>query len=158
MICCLQWEISQTGLKGKEKIMLVCYFEMKLFEHVSASKISTTYNFLTYSHAVKALIRILNFILFIERLCFYEWFSRCPSARLSVCHTILTMFPSSYHHEIFSWVITISRMWCPCKRSRWNVKVTEVKTNFASIWAFPDHNPSLNTQMAMKWCTKLELA
>ena len=24
-----------------------------------------------------------------------------PSVRLSVCHTFLTMFPSSYHHEIF---------------------------------------------------------
>ena len=37
----------------------------------------------------------------------YEWFS--PSVRLSAClsvclsvrHTFLTMFPSSYHHEIF---------------------------------------------------------
>ena len=27
--------------------------------------------------------------------------SVCPSVRLSVCHTFLTMFPSSYHHEIF---------------------------------------------------------
>ena len=36
------------------------------------------------------------------------------------------------------------------------VKVTEVKTNFAPIWAFPDRNSSLNLQMAMKWCTKLE--
>ena len=25
----------------------------------------------------------------------------CPSVRLSICHTFLTMFPSSYHHEIF---------------------------------------------------------
>ena len=25
----------------------------------------------------------------------------CPSVRLSVCHTFLTMFPLSYHHEIF---------------------------------------------------------
>ena len=37
----------------------------------------------------------------------YEWYflSVCPSVRLSVClsvcHTFLTMFPSSYHHEIF---------------------------------------------------------
>ena len=28
-------------------------------------------------------------------------FSVCPSVRPSVCHTFLTMFPSSYHHEIF---------------------------------------------------------
>ena len=45
----------------------------------------------------------------------YEWYflsvcpsvrlsvrlSVCLSVRLSVCHTFLTMFPSSYHHEIF---------------------------------------------------------
>ena len=30
----------------------------------------------------------------------YEWYflSVCLSVRLSVCHTFLTMFPSSYHH------------------------------------------------------------
>ena len=38
------------------------------------------------------------------------------------------------------------------------VKVTEVKTNFAPIWVFPDRNCSLNLQMAMEWCTKLEVA
>ena len=37
----------------------------------------------------------------------YKWYfpSVCPSVRPSVCpsvcHTFLTMFPSSYHHEIF---------------------------------------------------------
>ena len=33
----------------------------------------------------------------------YKWYfpSVRPSVRLSVCHTFLTMFPSSYHHEIF---------------------------------------------------------
>ena len=45
----------------------------------------------------------------------YEWFS--PSVCLPVRHTFLTMFPSSYHHEIFrnyyQW-----QKWCPCKRSR----------------------------------------
>ena len=28
-------------------------------------------------------------------------FSVCPSVCPSVCHTFLTMFPSSYHHDIF---------------------------------------------------------
>ena len=42
------------------------------------------------------------------------------------------------------------------KRSR--AKVTEVKTNFAPIWAFPDQNTSLKSQMATKWCKKLEVA
>ena len=47
----------------------------------------------------------------------YEWFSPfvCPSVRLS---HLLTMFPSSYHHEIYyQW-----QKWCPCKRSRSEVK------------------------------------
>ena len=52
-----------------------------------------------------------------------EWYfpSVCPSVRLSVRHTFLTMFPSSDHHEIFrsgyKW-----QKWCPCKRSRSEVK------------------------------------
>ena len=50
--------------------------------------------------------------------------SVCPS----VCHTFFTMFPSSYHPEIFRryyhWLT-----WCPCKRSK--VKVTEVITPFS---------------------------
>ena len=50
-----------------------------------------------------------------------------PSVRPSVCHTFLTMFPSSYHHEIFrscyQW-----QMWRPCKSSRSKVMVTEVTT------------------------------
>ena len=49
----------------------------------------------------------------------YEWFS--PSVRPSVCYTVLTMFPSSYHHKIFrsynQW-----QKWRPCKRSRSKVK------------------------------------
>ena len=42
-------------------------------------------------------------------------------------NALLTMFPSSYHHEIFrscyQW-----QMWRSCKRSRSKVKVTEVTT------------------------------
>ena len=54
-------------------------------------------------------------------------FSVCPSVRPSVCHTFLTMFPSSYHHEIF-------RSYDQCKvhakgqGQRSKVKVTEVTT------------------------------
>ena len=63
----------------------------------------------------------LLFLAAIKQL--YEWFS--PSVCLSVClsvrHTFLAMFPSSYHHEIFrscyQW-----QMWRPCKRSRSGVK------------------------------------
>ena len=55
----------------------------------------------------------------------YEWFS--PSVRLSVCHTFLTMFLSTYHHEIFR-IYYQWQKWRPCKRSRSKVKVTEVTT------------------------------
>ena len=57
----------------------------------------------------------------------YKWYfpSVClsvrPSVRLSVCHTFLTMFPSSYHHEIFR-SYHHGQKWCPCKRSRSEVK------------------------------------
>ena len=44
-----------------------------------------------------------------------------PSVRLSVCHTFLTMFPSSYHHEIFRSYYHWQK-WRPCKRSRSEVK------------------------------------
>ena len=47
--------------------------------------------------------------------------SVCPSVRLSVCHTFFTMFPSSYHHEIFRSYYH-GQKWCPCKRSRSEVK------------------------------------
>ena len=48
----------------------------------------------------------------------------------------------------------------PCSRS--SVKFlghTALKiVEFDPDWAFPDCNSSLNTQMATKWCTKLEVA
>ena len=44
-----------------------------------------------------------------------------PSVRPSVCHTFLTMFPSSYHHEIFRSYYQWQK-WRPCKRSRSEVK------------------------------------
>ena len=47
-----------------------------------------------------------------------------PSVRLSVClsvcHTFFTMFPSLYH-EIFR-IYYHGQKWCPCKRSRSEVK------------------------------------
>ena len=53
----------------------------------------------------------------------YKWYF--PSVRLSVCpsvcHTFFTMFPSSYHHEIFRSYYH-GQKWCPCKRSRSEVK------------------------------------
>ena len=47
--------------------------------------------------------------------------SVCLSVRPSVCHTFLTMFPSSYHHEIFRSYYKWQK-WRPCRRSRSEVK------------------------------------
>ena len=59
--------------------------------------------------------------------------SICPSVCLSVSHNFLTMFPSSYHPEIFrsdcQW-----QKWRPYKRSRSKVKVTEVNTQLSRFW------------------------
>ena len=56
--------------------------------------------------------------------------SVCLSVHLTVCYNFLTMFLSLHHPEIFRsyyhW-----QMWCPCKRSRSKVKVTEVMTQFS---------------------------
>ena len=82
----------------------------------------------------------------------YKWY--CPYVRPSVCHTFFTMFPSSYHHEIFRSYYH-SQKWCPCKRSRSKVKVTEVNTQLSR---FRTLNSSLNSHMAMKSCTQLETA
>ena len=66
----------------------------------------------------------------------YEWYflSVCLSVCLSVYHTLLIMFPSSYHHEIvrsyYQW-----QKWCPCKRSRSEIKgqVTKVPTKLSGF-------------------------
>ena len=50
--------------------------------------------------------------------------------RPSVCDAFFTMFLSSYHHEFFRSYYHWQK-WCPCKRSRSKVKVTEVKTILA---------------------------
>ena len=47
--------------------------------------------------------------------------SVCPSVCLSVCDAFFTMFPSSYRHEIFRSYYQWQK-WCPCKRSRSEVK------------------------------------
>ena len=86
----------------------------------------------------------------------YKWYfpSVCPSVRLSVClsvrHTFLTMFPSSYHHEIFRSYYQWQK-WRPCKRSRSEVKGQGHRGHNPTL-PFPDCNSSLNSCMVMKWC------
>ena len=90
----------------------------------------------------------------------YKWYfpsvrlSVCLSVRLSVCpsvrHTFLTMFPSSYHHEIFRSYYQWQK-WRPCKRSRSEVKGQGHRGHNPTL-PFPDCNSSLNSHMMMKWC------
>ena len=86
----------------------------------------------------------------VQSVCLSVCLSVCPS----VCHTFFTMFPSSYHHEIFRSYYH-GQKWCPCKRSRSKVKVTEVNTQLSR---FRTLNSSLNSHMATKSCTPLEAA
>ena len=76
--------------------------------------------------------------------------SVCPSVRPSVCHTFLTMFPSSYHHEIFRSYYQWQK-WRPCKRSRSEVKGQGHRGHNPTL-PFPDCNSSLNSRVMMKWC------
>ena len=48
-------------------------------------------------------------------------------------NALITMFPSSYHHEIFR-SYYLGQKWCWCKRSRSKVNVTEVKTQHSRFW------------------------
>ena len=153
-------------------------------------------------------IQLKHFLIFFETysICIFS----CDQVRPSVCHTFITMFPSSYHPEIFRsyyhWPTRYVHSKGQGQTSK--VKVTEVMTPFSCFrtvtpvwihiwwwnvaqslmllrrgallfswsfiksqghtalkiiefdpnWAFPDSNSSLNTPMAAKWCTKLEVA
>ena len=81
-----------------------------------------------------------------------------PSVGLFVClsvrHNFLTMFLSLYHLEIFRGYYH-RQTWCRCIRS--NIK-GQGHRGHDLIWPFPDRNSSLNSHMAMKWYTKLDVA
>ena len=73
----------------------------------------------------KAYGYVLCYVLSCDQAALWMVFSVRLSVRLSVCHTFLTMFLSSYHHEMFRSYYQWQK-WCPCKRSRSKVKVPEV--------------------------------
>ena len=99
---------------------------------------------------IHGLVQLKTFLAATKQL--YEWFSPSvrPSVRPSVCHTFLTMFPSSYHHEIFRSYYQWQK-WRPCKRSRSEVKGQGHRGHNPTL-PFPDCNSSLNSRMMMKWC------
>ena len=78
----------------------------------------------------------------------YEWF--IPSVCLSHLFHYVSIIVSPWNFQkLLPW---------PKVMSMRKVKVTEVKRNFDPNWVFPDSKSSLNSLMAMKWCTKLEVA
>ena len=96
----------------------------------------------------------------------YEWF--CPSVclfvYLSVCHTLFTMsvclpatpFSLCSHHRIimkFPRVIANDRSEVQAKSHGQRSRSEKSKPNLAV-----SGNSSLNSHMAMKWCTKLDVA
>ena len=89
-----------------------------------------------------------------KQLC--EWFC------LSICPSFTPISQCSSHKIIMtlSKLITIDRSDVGAKGQgqRSKNKITEGKTNFSPNWTFLDRNTSLNSQLAMKWCTKLRVA
>ena len=95
----------------------------------------------------------------------YEWFS--PSVRLfntpfslgsvrpSVQHTFFTMFPSSYHHEIFKSYYHWQK-WCPCKKSR-SQSSKQILPYFGCFWTITQvliYRWLRNDALSLKWCRR----
>ena len=75
---------------------------------------------------------------------------------LYVSHTYLTMFLTLYHHDIFRNDYHLQKQE-DCKRSWAGAKGQGHRCDDPT-WPFLDCNSSLNSLMATKFCTKLELA
>ena len=140
-------------------VIVRCIFSKRYFEINTVMGVSWAHSFL------------FVFVIFsCDQAALRMAISVCLSVCLSVCDTFLTMFLSSYHHEIFRSCYQWQK-WRPCKRSR-SEKVpycfsrssvkfqghTALKSvEFDPYWVFPDCNSSLKSPMATKWCTKLKV-
>ena len=119
------------------------------------------YNYMCHSGTVLGMI-----VMFINPICgaigmvlgskyMFSFIFSCDHAALRTLLSVrpfVTPFSQCSCHRIiikFSGVITIDKSDVHAKGQgqRSNVKVTEVKTNFAPVWAFPDHYSSLNSQI-----------
>ena len=159
---CISLSVNESILKPEShvKVLGVTLDEKLTFsEHISirCSKAARQLNAL--SRISRYLdISSCSFLAATKQL--YKWYfpsvclsvrpSVCPSVRPSVRHTFLTMFSSSYHHEIFRSYYQWQK-WRPCKRSRSEVKGQGHRGHNPTL-PFPDCNSSLNSHMMMKWC------
>ena len=108
----VQWRFSPPGRQ---------FHSQNLFEN----SVTVNYRYLVDINLYEHFDNRYRFLAATKQL--NEWFSPsvclsvCLSVRPSVRHTLLTIFPSSYHHEIFRSYYQWQK-WRPCKRSRSEVK------------------------------------
>ena len=149
--------MAQTPLRAQQTSIWANAFKMELVIRnsfkVNVISIFSLYYQCFYLNIFRDVTLSDTFLAATKQL--YEWFSPsvcpsvCLSVCLSVCHTFLTMFPSSYHHEIFRSYYQWQK-WRPCKRSRSEVK-GQGHRGHNPTKPFPDCNSSLNSHMMMRW-------
>ena len=108
------FEMMHKASRSIEEVPYCFSMSSIKFQDCMGKKINDLIPILSKITRPVAAIKSLRFALFVFFCLFlaatkqlYKWYfpSVCPSVCLSVCpsvrHTFLTMFPSSYHHEIF---------------------------------------------------------
>ena len=105
------------------------------FSEAKQSKINIIYNISVITITITMSIILANFGKYAISDCPFICLSVCLSVCPSVRHTFLTMFPSSYHHEILR-SYHHGPGYRPCKGQgqRSKVKVTEVTTQLSRFW------------------------
>ena len=90
----------------------------------------------------------------------YRWCSWCPGAMVYFIANEIRVFcvmPFLTNQKIIClifWLVEIDQSGLRLT-NQWNWFVSK---KFSPIWAFQDHNSSVNSQMATTWCTKLDVA
>ena len=77
----------------------------------------------------------------------------CLSVCMSIFDAFFTMFPSSYHHEIFRSYYQWQK-WCPCKRSRSEVKGRTQFSSFRTVIRVSIHIWQWNDAQSFMWLRK----
>ena len=135
----MDWALSTCTLDLCIQILNARHFQFKLITYLYVKLPGLNYFTEWVMHAFVVCLNLnlgslkpskYGYIFSCDEAALQMIFSVCLSVRPSVCHTFFTMFPSSYHHEIFRSYYH-GQKWCPCKRSRSKVKVTEVNTRLS---------------------------
>ena len=84
-----------------------------------------------------------------------HWHYNATTFHDYACGSRCVMLLSLYHCVLFRSDYRKSDVHAKGQGQSSKIKVTEVQTNFAPVWAFLDRNSSLNSQMTRKWYTNL---